>query len=121
MTTILDDDLLSKIAVYWPPGDIDEDGERAVGTPEEMQCHWEDEHRETIDENGKEFISQATVYLKQAVDVGGWLWLSSKTVDDAAGSALAEAPATPNHNLIIRSCNKMPDMDNDETLYRAHL
>lgn len=117
MTTILNDELLTRIAVYWPPGALDEDGEQAVGTPVERACHWDSRREEMIDDQGKVFHSKATVYMKQSVVAGGWLWLSSATIADDAGTALAEAPASPPDKQKIMAVDRKTDMDNLESLY----
>lgn len=124
--TILGSDLLTKVAVYWPAGAVDRDGERAVGTPQEVACHWEDNYIEAVDVQGKTFISVATVFLAEQVKVGGWLWLGTTKVCDPAGTALAEADtlgltADPPQNQMIRSLMRNPDIDNIETLWRAQL
>ena len=134
--TILDNELLTKIAIYWPSGAIDEDGERGIGTPVEMQCHWEDTYQEFVDSQGKTFVSTATVYLKARVKVDGWLWLSSAKICDDAGTGLQDAidegliienvdptPDTQNppQNQMIRVVMMVPDIDNVETLWRVQL
>lgn len=117
--SLVDDELLTKMAVYWPPSDFDEDGERSIGTAVERQCHWEDKHEEAIDAEGKTFITSGQVFLKEEVTTGGWLWLSTAKVSDASGTALAAKPSTPPNKQIIRAVQYMPDIDDGEVLYKA--
>ena len=118
---ILDQNLLTKIAIYWPLGTLNEDGERGYGVPEERDCHWESKKQEITDAAGKVFVSDATVFMNGLVMVGGHLWLSSATVLDPPGTGLAEAPEIPPNHPIIRQVGINPDIDNYETLYKAFL
>lgn len=118
---ILNDCLLTKIAIYYPPGEVNEDGERAQGTPVERKCHWEQTNDESIDVNGKTFMSEATIYMKDLVKVSGWLWLSSATVKDPPGTGLSQAPASAPNNQIIKNVEIIRDIDNTESMKRARI
>jgi len=112
--------LLNQVLVYWPKGTIRRDGEYEIGTPVEVVCRWETTHTEASDINGSTFISQAQLYFQtNSVDLGGWVWLSTARTSDPAGTALAQAPATPPNNQIIRTKGITPSVGNTETLYTA--
>ena len=119
MNTLLDHELLNNIAVYWSPGLIREDGEREIGVPVEMPCHWESVSRKNIEVEGKLVVVSALIFLSSEIKVGGWLWLSNVTVFEPSGTALLRAPTIPPKKQKILQVDRIPDIDNDEAVWRA--
>lgn len=67
--------LLTEHAVYWAPGQPDGYGGNQVDEPVEIFVRWQDKVTRSVDDQGVEYISQATIYCNQALAFEGWLWL----------------------------------------------
>jgi len=123
MTNFILPDLLYQVALYWSPGDLQEDGERDYDsvTPIEIPCHWSHTHSETVDLQGEVYLSSATVQTSTPILRRGVLWLSTAKVSDVAGTALSQVPATIPMNQIIQNVKVIPDVQGEEILYEAML
>lgn len=70
--------VISKIrrqkAVYWPKLSDGNDGKALLGDAVEIDCRWEDRVEMTVDQQGRELVSSAFVYVDRAVTPGGFLW-----------------------------------------------
>lgn len=75
--------------MYWPPGPMGP-STRTYLEPVELIVRWEQTGEMYLDRDGNQQVSRAEVYLGDDVLELGVLWLSSKTIDDADGSGLAE-------------------------------
>jgi hypothetical protein len=92
------EDMREQRAVYWPPGPLDQNGQHTFLEPVEILVRWEQSGEIFLDRQGNEQVSRAEVYVGELPEGGeveelGALWLSSKTIDDADGSGLAEIVA----------------------------
>ncbi len=65
---------LPQKCVYWAPIGADSFGRPTFASPVQKICRWEDKIAETIDADGNEVLSNATVYLSDDVLVGGALF-----------------------------------------------
>lgn len=108
MTRILDR-LLNQKCVYWPKNFYNEHGDYTPGTAVELDCKWQSSDGRTVNREGTTYTLSAQVFLKEEVELDGWLWLGE----------LVDKPVTPPDEYIIRDVQKYPDTENDETLWIA--
>ena len=72
---------LKQDAVYWGPGVGDDDGfgVRTFASAIQIKVRWEDVQQMSMDAEGKEFVSMATVYTDRELENQGWLLLGVLT------------------------------------------
>ncbi len=70
---------LKQTATYWASPTSDGRGGYTFDTAAAVSVRWEDKQIVSKDANGKEFISEAIVYIDQDVDIGGFLYLGTST------------------------------------------
>ena len=113
--------LLNQVAVYWQPGIRKEDGsfDYTAVTPIEVVCYWNNTKTEAVDPDGETVTVMATVFISVEVKRRGVLWLSTATINDPAGTALAAAPDNPPMDRIIQTVVDQKDIEAIETLWVA--
>jgi hypothetical protein len=53
-------------AVYWGPStSLSSGGDPVFATPSEIQCFWDDTEETIMDDEGKEFVSRASIYVTE--------------------------------------------------------
>lgn len=124
------DSKLKQTCVYWQPlfpdgfggYDLIASSETNTGTgtatadvsPDERTCRWDDVNEMILNVNGEEVLSKAQVILREAVEVGGYLFLGTE----------GSAPADPSTSLLahkIIRVGEIPDLKNEETIWEAFL
>ena len=109
--------LLNQTIVYWGTPSYDGYGGRTFDDPVELTGRWEDKNVLFIDSNGSERTSESIIYLTQAVDIGGFLYLGE--LDDFSSSATE--PQDHENAREIRSCSKSPDVKGTTNLFKVML
>lgn len=102
-------------ATYWPAGQNDGEGGIAFGStaPVLLACRWQNTKKLMRDAEGREFVSEAVVYLPQDVELLGQLALGDYT------SVLD--PAEVDGAYEIRIVNKTSSLDGQSDLVKAVL
>lgn len=97
-------------ATLWSKSGTDVYGNASFSSPTQIKCRWEEGTRQSIDADGNEITSQATVYLGQDVGVGDYLYL---------GTSAASTP--PTGAYVVRNFFKMPSVKADKFERKAVL
>ena len=105
MTNYIQRNLLQN-ASYWEPGAQDGFGGKTWSAPVVIKCRWEDKQELYIDNQGNETRSDATVYVKIDLELGGYLFkgitaaLTPNAVVDAR--EIVDFRSTPDlHNRLV--------------------
>ena len=109
----------TQTAVYW--GTPVEDGRGSLKYTDavEIKCRWEDVKQVAKSSTGKEFLSNAQVWILQDVDEDGMLYLGE--LDDLDSDA-AENPALQDGAFTIGKFEKIPALRNvDDFVRKAYL
>jgi len=121
MTTILED-LLTQVAIYWPPGTPNEFNRIVPGDPREIKVRWNYQLADRINDQGDQYLSSGEIYHQDTdIALRGILWLSEAKATDPTGTALASIPATIPKKGTILEIQHIPDVDNCEQLYKAFI
>ena len=99
----------NQTCVYWAKTGSDRYGNPTYASPVELDCRWETSVGNSIGADGSQYSRTARVYLRNVIEVDGYLWLGT----------LSTAPATPPQYGRIRNADTFPAITNDETLYVA--
>lgn len=99
-------------ATYWASPVDDGYGGYSYTAPVALAVRWEEKQEEFTDPQGKINISQAVVYIKGDVTVGGYLLL---------GSSVAGNPSAEHEAYLIKQFAKTPDLRNLFNERRAFL
>lgn len=59
---------------YWGNPRNDGTGGLVFDDPVQIEARWEERVEETFDDKGKSFVSRANVFVRQDVDIGGYLY-----------------------------------------------
>lgn len=98
-------DLLRQTAVYWGSPSPDGYGGMTFAAPIEITVRWEERADRFTDRLGAEHVSRARVYVDRALDLGGYLCLST----------LAELDSLDPFELLgayeIRGAGSIPSVD----------
>jgi len=92
---------------YWAPGTKDEYGGTFTAAPVEIKGRWEDKQERSVDADGVEFISRSVLYLSQALDKNGWVYLGTiatvdpHDVDTAYKVRVTHKDANPSSTIIV--------------------
>lgn len=97
---------------YWGRGAPDGFGGYTYDAPISFNARWEDRTELATDADGNDFISRSRVYVPQAVDVDGYLYLGEITTAD---------PRTVDGAHRIRDSRRIPDLFGDDAERRALL
>lgn len=95
---------------YWPPGENDGFGRTSYGAPVALTGRWQDDQILFRDAQGREVVSEAVVYVSQAVANGGRLYRGT-SVDIVPPAASRE----------VRKAQESPALGGEYTLYKAVL
>lgn len=98
---------MSQDATYFPPAGQNGFGDLSFGAAVPVKCRWQDKADLFRDQQGREVMSSAVVYVAQGVTVGGRLGLGVVVSADDA--------------LEIRNVGGSPDLRNGNTLVKAWL
>jgi hypothetical protein len=81
MSTIAEyiSDICAQKAVYWSNPQSNGFGRMTYDDPEEIDCFWIDEQETKTDDSGKEWVTNAKVYVLVDLDEQGVLWLGTLT------------------------------------------
>ena len=115
------ENLLQQVAVYWPPLAPNKSGRRLpdIDNPREVFVRWNWRNEDRQDIQGHKYVSTATVLHEDVeIELEGFLWLSPYCKETASGTALANIPSDVNRQRIMER-QHIPDIDNDEQLYKA--
>ena len=94
-------------ATYFPPAGQNGFGDLSFGAGVPVKCRWQNKTDLFRDQQGREVMSSAVVYVAQEVAIGGRLGLGTvASADDA---------------LEIRNVGESPDLRNQFTLVKAWL
>jgi hypothetical protein len=86
--------------------------------PVELLCRWEELNEIIMGTDGKEYISQARVFLTQEVDEQGAMWLGS--LDDLDSAPLPNDSAVSALHIIALS--RLPSLGSESmTMFRVNL
>ena len=107
MSTIADhiSDICNQTAVYWDSPQNDGFGRMIYGAPVEVNCFWVDEQETMIDNDGKEWVTKAKVFVLQDLDEQGVLWLGtlSSLSDDEKTDPKANLQKTQEIKRFIKT------------------
>jgi hypothetical protein len=100
-------------ATYWGSPTPDGSGGNTYAAPVSLAVRWEENTEETFDASGAKFVSQAKVFCRQPVDVGGYLFL---------GTSVATHPTAVAKAYKIRAAVTTPALRNkDRAEWKAML
>lgn len=105
-------DSMPQVATYWPPGDPDGFGGVVLGPPRPVMCRWQNEQKLFRDKQGQDLMSNAIVYVGEALETTGWLALGE--FPDGDPQELEDA-------WEIRQTSATPSLDGDLTLHKVWL
>lgn len=97
-------------ATYWPPGSNDGFGGTSYGSPITIPCRWQYQQTLFRDNQGREVVSEAVVYVGAPLKNGGMLArgeFKSATVDTSA--------------LEIRAVQESPNLSGTFSLHKVTL
>jgi len=109
---------LKQKAVYWPPQERDEFGQKSLGDPVELDCRWDDEQEEQVDAEGNKFISRAQVMVDRDLSKGGLLLLA--TIEDVNTEDFPDNPKQAGA-VEVRTMKRHPTIDAKDTVRIAIL
>lgn len=72
-------------ATYWGNPQPDGSGGESFDAPVTLSVRWEERAIQDFDDHGEEFVSNAVVYAKQDLDIGGYLYLGTSADSDPTG------------------------------------
>ena len=105
-------DNMNQLATYWAPSTNDEFGTPVLSAGELIMCRWQDVADVYRDDRGREFTSQAIVYVGSEVARRGFL---------ALGDHASEDPRSTDGAFEVRQLTQSPSLDADVTLWKAVL
>lgn len=97
---------------YWAPTGKRHDGSLSFGAPMTIGGWWKEVNEKFVDQNGRELISNATVFTSIDVEVGGWLF---------KGVTATTEPGNVTASFEIRKFEKLPDKKQAKFLRKAYL
>lgn len=109
MSDAYTDDFIHDLT-YWPPGENTGFGKVSLGDPVALTGRWQDRQDLFRDAEGREVVSEAVVYVSMLLENGGWLYLGT--------SMEIEPPAAARE---VRAVQSSPDLEDEDTLYKAML
>jgi hypothetical protein len=118
MMTILDhiSDICSQKAVYWGNPRNDGFGKMQYDDPRQVNCFWMDEQETLTDDEGKEWVTNAKVFVLEDMDEQGVLWLGTlcECSDDEKEDPLKELQKAREIKRFI----KTPSLYDEDTYVR---
>lgn len=101
------DRMCTQTAVYWGSPTNDGYGTKTFSDPIEISCRWEDKTDVVTDNEGKEIVSRALVYVTQDIDEEGYLYLGD--LDDLDSEQEAD-PQGVDGAFEIKRFDKSPEI-----------
>lgn len=98
---------MTQDATYFPPDGQNFAGDLSYGAPVAVKVRWQDKADLFRDQQGREVVSSAVVYVAQAVEIGGKLGLG--------------VMADPADAREIRNVGESPGLRDQKTLVKAWL
>lgn len=95
---------------YWAPGENDGFGRTSFAAPVELTGRWQDKAVLFRDAQAREVVSEAVVYVSQALTNGGYLY---------KGLSASLAPISGAKE--VRQAQQSPALDDSRTLYKVML
>ena len=92
--------LRTEKAVYWAPDVPDGFGSRTFVAAAEIDCRWQDTTLRAVDDEGVEFVSRATIYPDDSLELHGWLYRGTLA---SLGSPVTTNPQNVTDAYRIRS------------------
>lgn len=121
MTTIADhiSDICKQTAVYWGSPTNDGFGRMTYTDPVEVNCFWIDEQETMIDNDGKEWVTRAKVFVLQDMDEQGVLYLGE--IDDLTDEEKSDPLKELQTAREIKRFIKTPSLYDDNTFVKKVL
>ena len=118
MSTIADhiSDICNQTVVYWDSPQNDGFGRMTYGAPVEVNCFWVDEQETMIDNDGKEWVTKAKVFVLQDLDEQGVLWLG--TLSSLSDDEKTDPKANLQKTQEIKRFVKTPSFYDEDTYVR---
>jgi hypothetical protein len=108
---------LKQTVVYWEPtGTADASGKRTFESPVELSVRWEDKQAEFLDDKGVKHLSQALIYVGQALLMHGYVFLGSLTDLNSDQDPYGQEGAYP-----IRGFQNDPSVDGTDQVRKYFL
>lgn len=98
---------MTQIATYFPPAGQDGFGDLSYGSAEAVTVRWQNKADLFRDQQGREVVSSAVVYVDREVQIGGKLGLGAIT--------------DPTKAREIRNAGESPSLDGRTKLVKAWL
>jgi hypothetical protein len=106
-------------AVYWEKGTPITGGTYTFATPVDIKCFWKESEELIRDNEGREAVSRAQVFVAQSLDSEGTLYHGS--LADLTTAQKAD-PRTVKDAYEIKRFEKIPSIvKSDELVYKAYL
>lgn len=103
---------LNQTATYWARQGTDGLGGYAYAAPVTIACRWQNTNDMFRDQQGREVVSAAVVYVDREMAIGDYLYL---------GTSAAADPKSVSGSEEIRGYNTSPDLSNSEILVKVML
>ena len=118
MSTIADhiSDICIHTAVYWGSPQNNGFGRMTYDDPVEISCFWIDEQETLIDNDGKEWVTKAKVFVLQDIDEQGVLYLGS--LSGLTDSQKSDPVASLDKAREVKRFLKTPSLYDDDTYVR---
>lgn len=118
MSTIADhiSDICIHTAVYWGGPQNNGFGRMVYDDPVEISCFWIDEQETLIDNDGKEWVTKAKVFVLQDIDEQGVLYLGS--LSGLTDSQKSDPVASLDKAREVKRFLKTPSLYDDDTYVR---
>ena len=110
--------LLNQTAVWWQATDNDGDGGRVFADGVEINVRWEHEHERFVDDQEREIVSRAVVFVDRDIDAEDYLYLGTL---DVLTSGATNNPYAMGGAYEVRSFEKTPSIDGQRFVRRALL
>tara|TARA_R100001086_G_scaffold205990_1_gene121793 strand:- start:113 stop:439 length:327 start_codon:yes stop_codon:yes gene_type:complete len=88
---------------YWANPVTTSVGGISFDAPVALKVRWEERAERFLDTNGEEVVSRAVIWVKEDVDIGGYVYLGSSILTD---------PTDLDDAYPIRQFFKIPDLRN---------
>lgn len=111
----LNRDILIDTAVYWGNPTLQASGYFSYDSPVEISCRWVEKKEAFIDNEGKEAVSRAVVYVGQDLDDHGMLFHG--TLDDLTAAEESD-PRKVSNAHEIKTFMKIPELDMTDKFVR---
>lgn len=92
--------LRTEDATYWAPGaNNGYGGHKSFDTPVALKVRWQDHREKQIDDDGKEFVSNAIIYTDRELSKNGWLY---------RGTSVSASPEASAFKIVSTSRSQNP-------------